>query len=182
MADIAIETMEGDPGDSLDITASFSGWASRGQTPIQAGLHENLDFLDFLSATADLYSHPGVLEMQMRIDTGTTLGSGAVSHVSSISAAFTRPSELSLNQFHYRELVIVKRAAKRLFNSEPPSINTRTLHEMISELRILSHPPLREHPNIVKLIGVHWDSLFPVGIVTYNKTFYNIQLTQKNHI
>jgi hypothetical protein len=31
------------------------------------------------------------------------------------------------------------------------------MRSFISELRILSHKAVREHPNIIKLLGINWD-------------------------
>ncbi|KAM7210702.1 hypothetical protein V8F06_013911 [Rhypophila decipiens] len=49
--------------------------------------------------------------------------------------------------------VIIKRA--RLKKREKDT--TSTFREFIRELRVRSHPPLRNHPNIVNLRGVAWD-------------------------
>jgi hypothetical protein len=35
--------------------------------------------------------------------------------------------------------------------------NESAIKSFISEIRILSHKYLREHQNIVKLLGIHWD-------------------------
>jgi hypothetical protein len=48
-------------------------------------------------------------------------------------------------------------------SQRPAQINTR-FKELITEINILAHPAVREHPNIVSLLGICWD-IMPSGLV-----------------
>jgi len=100
--------------------------------------------------------------------TGTVVGRGA-SFTASMQDAqgFTTVQRIS----HERELserqgeprnrsLIFKRA--RLCHLEDSHVNWKSL---ILELRALSFPPIRAHPNIVQLLGVGWDVMSPVLIM-----------------
>lgn len=122
---------------------------------------EQYDFLALMTAAADLYSQDGVLEMQVREgdNVGKHIGSGAVSGVSSVFAAVTRPSTVVSHQVKQRKHVVaLKKSAARLFlPTGEHGGDADTIRGFIMEIRLLSHRPLREHPNIIKLLGLHWD-------------------------
>jgi hypothetical protein len=121
---------------------------------------EQYDFLALMTAVAELYSQDGILEMQVRrgSDVGKHLGRGAVSEVSSVFAAVTRPSTVVSHQVKRRKhVVVLKRSAARLFLPNGEHNDTAAIRGFVSEIRILSHKPLREHSNVIKLNGIHWD-------------------------
>lgn len=74
-----------------------------------------------------------------------------ISHDSGLSKGQSKPCNRPL---------ILKRA--RLCHLEDSHVNWKSL---ILELRALSFPPIRAHPNIVQLLGVCWDVLSPVLVV-----------------
>ncbi|KIW91808.1 uncharacterized protein Z519_07778 [Cladophialophora bantiana CBS 173.52] len=111
-----------------------------------------------MTAVADLYAQEDILEMQCRSDVGKPLAHGAVSEVSRIYAAVTQPSTVVSHQIERRNhVVVLKRSGTRLFLPGGQYTDTAAMRSFISELRILSQKAIREHPNIVKLLGVHWD-------------------------
>jgi hypothetical protein len=113
-----------------------------------------------MTAVADLYSQDGILEMQHRAgnNVGKHIGTGAVSAVSSVFAAVTRPSIVTSHQVKQRRhVVVLKKSAARLFLPEGRHGDADALRGFISEIRILSHKPLRDHPNIIKILGVNWE-------------------------
>ncbi|KAK3897528.1 hypothetical protein C8A05DRAFT_19731, partial [Staphylotrichum tortipilum] len=121
---------------------------------------EQYDFLALMTAVADLYSQDGILEMQLRggNNVGKHIGSGAVSAVSSVFAAITRPSIVTSHQVKQRKhVVVLKKPAARLFLPNGRHGDVDALRGFISEIRVLSHKPLREHPNIIKILGVNWE-------------------------
>ena len=119
---------------------------------------EKYDFLALMTAIAELYSQEDILEMQCRKDTGKPLARGAVSEVSTIFAAVTRPSAVVSHQVRRRKhVVVLKKSEAKLFLPNGQHNDTGAIRSFISEIRILSHKPVREHPNIIKILGVHWD-------------------------
>jgi hypothetical protein len=125
---------------------------------------ENFDFLALITAIAELYSQEDVLEMQGRRELGKHLGRGAVSEVSTIYAAFTRPSVIISNRIKKgRRVVVIKQSESKLFLPNGQRNNTSAIKSFISEIRILSHKELRYHPNIVKILGIHWDYFHTVS-------------------
>ncbi|KAI3343008.1 hypothetical protein F4824DRAFT_510307 [Ustulina deusta] len=52
----------------------------------------------------------------------------------------------------YQDVIIIKRPRKSILEQE-----TYALVSFITELRVRTHAPLREHPNIAQLRGVGWD-------------------------
>ncbi|KAL2132010.1 hypothetical protein VTI74DRAFT_4316 [Chaetomium olivicolor] len=148
----------------LDGSISF-GRRTTGRLPRESATtevyeSEQYDFLALMTAVADLYSQDGVLEMQVRNDNnvGRHIGRGAVSAVSSVFAAVTRPSVVTSHQVKQRKhVVVLKKSAARLFLPDGGQGDADALCGFISEIRILSHKPLREHPNIIKILGVNWE-------------------------
>ncbi|RYP67870.1 hypothetical protein DL769_005659 [Monosporascus sp. CRB-8-3] len=121
---------------------------------------EQYDFIALMTAVAELYSQDGVLEMQIRDgrNVGKHIGSGAVSGVSSVFAAVNRPSTVVSHQVKVRKhVVVLKKSTVRLFLPNGGHNDEDAIRGFISEIRILSHKPLRDHPNIIKILGVHWD-------------------------
>jgi hypothetical protein len=125
---------------------------------------ENFDFLALVTAIAELYSQEDVLEMQGRREMGRHLGRGAVSEVSTVYAGFTRPSAIISNRIkRERRVVVIKQSESKLFLPNGQRNNTSAIKSFISEIRILSHKELRRHPNIVKILGIHWDYFHTVS-------------------
>ncbi|RYO93293.1 hypothetical protein DL764_008012 [Monosporascus ibericus] len=121
---------------------------------------EQYDFIALMTAVAELYSQDGVLEMQIRDgrNVGKHIGSGAVSGVSSVFAAVNRPSTVVSHQVKVRKnVVVLKKSTFKLFLPNGGHNDEDVIRGFISEIRILSHRPLRDHPNIIKILGVHWD-------------------------
>ncbi|KAH6842426.1 hypothetical protein B0I37DRAFT_381908 [Chaetomium sp. MPI-CAGE-AT-0009] len=130
----------------------------RSGVPLDAYENEHYDFAALITAVADLYSQEDVLEMQGRQEVGKPLSAGAVSEVSSVHAAFTRPSTLVSHQTNTRKhVVVIKRSESKLFLPNGQHNDKAAIKSFISEIRILSHSSLRQHPNIIRILGVHWD-------------------------
>jgi len=135
---------------------------------------ENHDFLSLITAVSNLYAQEDVLEVQGRTDNGKTFAHGAVSEVSTVYAAFTRPSTIISTQSRKeRRRVVIKISGSKLFLPNGQVNNESAIKSFISEIRILSHGPLRRHPNIVKLLGVHWDYFH-----TVNKSCFKLLLSE----
>lgn len=121
------------------------------------------DFLDILTAAAELYHQDEVLPMQQldgleKLD----IGSGAVFQVTSVEADHISPSHLLADGVSTREVpIILKRSPLELFeeNGIPPDDKDvqNGAASFLMELRILSHPPLRNHPNVVSIKGLGWE-------------------------
>ncbi|PCD46485.1 hypothetical protein AU210_001891 [Fusarium oxysporum f. sp. radicis-cucumerinum] len=147
---------------TLDASISFGRrqstrlWSDSARSDVHE--QEKYDFLALITAIANLYSQNDILEMQGRQDTGKPLSNGAVSEVSTIYAAVTRPSTIISHQTRtQKSLVVVKRSESKLFHPDGRCNDKAAIRSFISEIQILSHRSLRQHPNIVKILGVHWD-------------------------
>ena len=111
-----------------------------------------------MTAVAELYGQEDILEMQCRKDIGKPFARGAVSEVSRIYAAVTQPSTVVSHQVKRRNhVVVLKKSGIKLFLPNGQHSDTSAMQSFISELRILSHKAVREHPNIIKLLGINWD-------------------------
>ena len=56
----------------------------------------------------------------------------------------------------------VKRAKEFLpmaSDNEPREMELRTMDTMLTEMGVLNHPPLKEHPNLIQLLGYGWEYL-----------------------
>ncbi|KAH8655982.1 ankyrin repeat-containing domain protein [Tricladium varicosporioides] len=56
----------------------------------------------------------------------------------------------------------VKRAKEFLpiaSDDEPHEMELQTMNTMLTEMGVLSHPPLKEHPNLIRLLGYGWEYL-----------------------
>jgi serine/threonine protein kinase len=149
-------------------------------------IHEEpCDVLALVTAIADLYTHQDVLEMQSRIGAGESLGRGAVSHVSTVASRFTHPSRLIHTQVQEsNRLVVIKKAANRIWSTVTGDVNRSAIHSFITEVRILSAPALRSHRNIVQILGIHWDCFdieCPQPLILLEKADYNLQMFQDAH-
>ncbi|KAK0662037.1 hypothetical protein QBC41DRAFT_330020 [Cercophora samala] len=119
------------------------------------------DFLDLLSLMCAVYQsyEGGLLPMQQfhrTWESQENAGNSCIVTSRSISSpipSITNRAKIELSQ----ERVAVKRTKKRLYQRGPETSLTSPLRSFISELRIRSHPPLRDHPNIVDLKGIAWD-------------------------
>ncbi|KAK4206481.1 hypothetical protein QBC37DRAFT_458881, partial [Rhypophila decipiens] len=111
--------------------------------------------------------------MQVRTSRGQPFAKGSSFEVSTISAAFTRRSfHVSDEVQRESRIVVVKQSASSIFGNRdgrarnldsypagPNGEHEQSLRGFISELRILSHPPLRNDKNIIRALGIHWDYL-----------------------
>ena len=128
---------------------------------------EPCDILALAAAIADVYANPDVLEMEVRINVGEKLSSGKVSQVSTVDAQFIQPSVLDHSDSqNSNKGVAIKRSEKRLFSTVTGEVDQAPLRSFITELRILGFESLRNHPNIVKIIGIHWNCLYSVSTKT----------------
>lgn len=133
---------------------------------------EQVDFLALISAIADLYTQDNVLEMQCRGEGGRSGGMavsrGAVGEVSAVYAAFNnRPMAATAQPGRRRRyIVVLKRAADKMFKPNGDHNDADVARSFIAEIRILSHRSLRQHANIVTLLGVHWDHIDTVSVFT----------------
>lgn len=157
---------------TLDASISFGRrqstrlWSDSARSDVHE--QEKYDFLALITAIANLYSQNDILEMQGRQDTGKPLSNGAVSEVSTIYAAVTRPSTIISHQTRtQKSLLVVKRSESKLFHPDGRCNDKAAIRSFISEIQILSHRSLRQHPNIVKILGVHWDYRHTVCSICY---------------
>ncbi|KAE8346130.1 hypothetical protein BDV24DRAFT_158927 [Aspergillus arachidicola] len=172
---------------SLEGTISFAqrNTARLPPSPTNTHVHdeETCDFLALVTAVADLYSNPDVLEMQGRAHRGRPLGRGAVSQVLTVNAAMVRPSaNISTQINRERRVVVIKRADSRIFFSNGRPCNISLARSFISEIRILSHPPLRQHPNIIRILGINWDYFhtnYPEPLILVEKADMDLREFQK---
>jgi serine/threonine protein kinase len=141
--------------------------------------NEPCDVLALVTAIADLYTHEDVLEMQVRIGAGDSLDNGMVSQVSTATSQYTRPSQLVHTEVQEsKRLVVIKKSANRLWSTVTGGVHRSTLHTFITELRILSAPPLRSHRNIVRILGIHWDCFdieCPQPLILLERADYNLR-------
>lgn len=150
----------------LDASVSFGRRTSRRhQSDASADIEdEYYDFLALITAISELYSQGGVLEMQARTSKGLPLGRGGVAEVSTIYAAVTSPSVVVAHRVRRKEhVVVIKQSESKLFMPNGQHNNEMAIRAFISEIRILSHRRIRRHPNIVKILGIHWDYFQTVG-------------------
>jgi len=122
----------------------------------EAQANRAVDFLDFISLICDMYqSYMGALipMQQFHPTWESEEDAGNTCIVTSRSILSPTPSSTIRGQTKmFKEKVIVKRTKKGIFESQGSA-----LRNLVNELRIRSHPPLRRHPNIVDLKGVAWD-------------------------
>lgn len=122
------------------------------------------DFISLMTAVADLYAQEDVLEMLAIRSRGKYLTKGGVSQVSTIYAAFTRPSKTTCRQITRKERsVILKASPDGMFFPNGTALNRAAARIFITEMRILSHPGLRSHKNVTKALGLQWDFSRRVG-------------------
>jgi hypothetical protein len=127
------------------------------------GRQDPYDLVALTTVIADAYSNSDMLEMTVRVGAGENLDSGKVSQVSTVSAQFNRPSNLDYSRSERnKKIVVIKRSEKPLFNTVSEETDP-AMRSFITELRILGFERLRSHPNIVTLLGLHWDCLDPVS-------------------
>jgi serine/threonine protein kinase len=50
-----------------------------------------------------------------------------------------------------------------LLSTTSADLLSRSFKALATELRVLSHPPLMKHENIVKILGIGWTTLDPIG-------------------
>lgn len=131
-----------------------------GQTR-QAESSTAADFLWIITAIARLYAQNNVLDMQ-QLDNSIkdTLGEGTTFQVSSVSAPSTTLSHKTANKaIHKVVKVVLKQTPPEIFKSNGTANGDkgrRAAHSLLMELRILGHPHVRAHPNIVNLLGIGW--------------------------
>ncbi len=127
--------------------------ASR-RRPVGRVRKEHYDFVALIPAVADLYSQEDVLELQGRQGAGKPLSNGAVSEVSSVYAAFTRPSTVVSHQTETRKhVVIIKRSESKLFLPNGQHNDEDAIKSFISKIRILRHKSLRNMPTSSRYSG-----------------------------
>ena len=131
-----------------------------GQTK-QADSSTSPDFLWVITAIARLYAQNNVLEMQ-QLDNATksSLGEGTTFQVSSVDAPSTTLSHKTANKaIHKVVKVVLKQTPPEVYHDNG-TVNgdrgRRAAESLLMELRILGHPQIRTHPNIVNLLGIGW--------------------------
>lgn len=132
-----------------------------GQNVSDSDIH--YDFLEMMTCAADLYMQQGVLEMR-----GLEVGSeelgfpiharGATSKVTRIKASFTQPSSLSFyDQKKQDRDVVMKKYPAGLFHANGEANNLNMARCFITELKVLTHPSIRNSKEIVTMLGLYWD-------------------------
>jgi serine/threonine protein kinase len=132
---------------------------TRGRRPAStaAPVQAKVDFLGLVSLICDIYQSYefGLIPMQQfhsSWEREEDAGHNCI--VTSRSISSPTPSSTVRGQTTASEgKIIVKRTKKGLLTTHGSS----ALASLVTELRIRSHPPLRDHPNIVNLKGIAWD-------------------------
>lgn len=145
----------------------------------KADLNNDNDFLSLLKCAKTLYSQHGVLEMRAANAEGdgneTIYGQGALGQVTRVNADFSRPSNQKSDEIDRR---VIRCAAKRYAGLRQESLlsgliggnrstslwdengdprSAMEARSFIMELRVLSHPDIRNSDNVVKIQGFEWD-------------------------
>lgn len=93
-------------------------------------------------------AYAGRIGYQQPLDT-TKIGEGASFSV------FKRYDKGSL--LGRQSKLVVMKDSKVRFAKDGQATEREHLNSLRTEIRVLSHPPLRNHPNIVKLLDLRWD-------------------------
>ncbi|KAM7184612.1 hypothetical protein V8F20_012135 [Naviculisporaceae sp. PSN 640] len=120
---------------------------------------QDVDFLDLVSITCEVYqsSGPDILIPMDHLGTNEeyTVDAG---HTSVVTSRFITGgkvlSRTTRGETKPKEgWVVVKRARRHQGDRGAGD----WMRAFVTELRVISHPPLRGHPNIVKIKGIAWD-------------------------
>ncbi len=116
-----------------------------------------LDFMTLICLISEIYRNYGdemepVRQFHPRRETLYSKGhTSSVSHTRILRKAASAVSRNATSAI-YQDVIIIKRPRKSILEQE-----TYALVSFITELRVRTHAPLREHPNIAQLRGVGWD-------------------------
>ncbi|MCJ1401236.1 hypothetical protein MMC11_004448 [Xylographa trunciseda] len=154
---------------------------------------DNPDFLRLITSIAALYSQQDVLAMQQLDGSAREeIGSGASFQVASVHAESSRPSEVMAEKtVRHTQQVILKRTSRMLYQADEKEYDNETRLAAVSflmEVRILSHPDIRAHSNVVSLLGIGWeysrtDQDFPEPSLVLEQalsTLHDFQLSNSN--
>ncbi|KAK1765832.1 hypothetical protein QBC33DRAFT_542624 [Phialemonium atrogriseum] len=166
---------------------------STGQEP-----DDNNDFLAVLTCATLLYSQGGVLKMRAANSVAggaqAVYGQGALGQVTRVDADFAQPSNQRADEV---ETMLIKCAAKRyrghqregcvgsliggsrstsLWDEHGNARNSVEARSFVMELRVLSHPSIRNSENIVKIQGLEWDGCetIPKPIIILEGASWNL--------
>ena len=119
------------------------------------------DFLAVLTHATNLYSQPGVYEMQMvdgsKTASGLIYGRGAVGQVSAANTDIAQPSTLYSTQVDNRTVdYVIKQYPDGLWSRHGEALNSAEAACFMAELRVLSNPVVRNSGKIVKILGLAW--------------------------
>lgn len=139
---------------------------------------ENNDFLALLTCATGLYAQEQVLPMSTTSSPGAAVdGQGALGLVTRLHANYSQPSNQQSNEV---DKIVINCAAKRyvgggrgdylgslLGGSSSGSLwdeygcarNTAEARSFVMELRVLSHPDIRNSGKVVKIRGLSWDNI-----------------------
>ncbi|MCJ1380558.1 hypothetical protein MMC17_003666 [Xylographa soralifera] len=123
---------------------------------------DNPDFLRLITSIDALYSQQDVLAMQQLDGSAREeIGFGASFQVSSVHTESSKPSEVMAEEtMQHTQKVILKRTSRMLYEADEKTHDNDTRLAAVSflmEVRILSHPEIRAHPNVVRLLGIGWE-------------------------
>ncbi|MCJ1436345.1 hypothetical protein MMC27_005723 [Xylographa pallens] len=154
---------------------------------------DNPDFLRLITSIQVLYSQQDVLAMQQLDGSAREeVGSGASFQVSSVHTESSRPSEVMAEEtVRQTQQVILKRTSRMLYQADEATQDNDTRLAAVSflmEVRILSHPEIRAHPSVVRLLGIGWeysrtDQAFPEPSLVLEQAFstlHDFQLSNPN--
>ncbi|WQF80917.1 Putative serine/threonine-protein kinase, active [Colletotrichum destructivum] len=123
-----------------------------------------------MTSTAELYSQDDVLEMDLvHLGRRKPMAEGASSQVHTIKAAFTHLSTTATDSLdREKRQIIMKRSPTPLFDPKGLPRDLVAAAGFLTELRILSHPEIRNAENIVTLLGLYWD---PSDMMSHEPVF-----------
>lgn len=137
-----------DPADSLDSTTSYtimyskSGISSQMATLTAQTLPEDFDFLSFLGIAQKLRVRFLPLIWQPALDGQDELaGVGGTAEIRQSSIRFEE-------SFAFKLIKPVERAKWG---------EQKILQMLVSEIIVLAHPRIKDHPNVLSLQGICWD-------------------------
>lgn len=164
----------------LRSTTRWTGDAGKGAIPTYEG-PENDDFLAILTCATGLYAQEHVLPMSTTGPPGEGVeavdGQGAVGLVTRLHADYALPSNQQSNKV---DKMVINCAAKRyvgggrddylgslvggsrsksLWDKDGNATNIAEARSFVMELRVLSHPDIRNCGNVVEIRGLGWDNL-----------------------
>lgn len=148
------------PSRSMDRMAALSKDPDEGR-PGAAASSENMDFTTLVSIVSSTYSWGSFLKfstfnLPIKEREISPVGEGSVYTTYSQIIKYRVLSGFGTNEFLERHEKVVFKNPGRLFNNDGSAVDQDKVREILTEIGVLSHPPLYFHENIATLLGVRW--------------------------